>query len=449
MFRRFAAWLGTSVVAALGVYLAWEQVADRLPHWSLYAALAVVGIGSVLGLPLGVKDDGSTVRVIDGRSRGRGNASLVSGDSEMSGNIQITGGTVTVNHGLSTEQMDGLERRLDSRVAGEVERYVDKRMEAFAKDVVKYSGEGNQQALMLGRQLITDFVEQLAERAPQNIKSLGTVDMQHAILNAQTSAAVAGDDSLTETLVDILVDKSGAEPRSFKGVVLTEALQVAGKLTADQVNLLTALVMLRLTLTHGLTTPEAVLQKLDSRCQPLYRQIPESNSALQYMAYTGVGDIERTTNILMGRQSIFDRIPTSYDGVFTNGFTVDDLPDELKPGAAELTHVDERLGDPTRLRFNVASSQSFAFFADNDALNEPYLSHREAVTALITNNRCPPAKFIELISADYTELSIFLTTLDNIGASTFELSSVGIAVGQANWRRLLPEDAPDVDMYLR
>lgn len=351
------------------------------------------------------------------------------------------------HHGLTVEQVGELKKYIDGEVVGEVERFVNQQLAILRSDFEKYTGQAHAQALALGHQLLTGFVEQLAAKAPQNIESIKTPAMQQAILNAQTSAAVAGDEELTQTLVDILIDKSGAEPRSFKGVVLTEALQVAGKLTADQVNLLTALVMLSETISHGWNTIELVLDGINARCQPLYGKIPTSASALQYMAYTGVGAIERSHAVIMGPTSIYDTINGTYDSVFTNGFPVEDLPDELQSLSTSLIQVDERVGDINRVRFPFASSQVLnnvpAF------LSEPFLAHKDTLTKLITANRSPVTKLREIVSADKPELAQFLSDLDAIGASSFMLSSVGTAVGQANWRRILPEDAPDVDIYLR
>lgn len=348
------------------------------------------------------------------------------------------------HHGLTIEQIDELKKYVDGQVVGEVERFVDQQLEVLRADFVKFTGEANEQAMGRAGHLLTMFVEQLAIRAPENIGSMKSVAMQQSILHAQTSAAVADDEDLTQTLVDILVDKSSTGPRSFKGVVLNEALNVAGKLTSDQVNLLTALVMIRHTITHNLCTVDGVLAQLDVRCGPLYGKIPTTNSALQYMAYTGVGDIER-----LGHRSIADTIVRTYDGVFTQGFTVDQLPDGLKPVSANLPQVDERIRlYPDRLRFPVASAETLDWLRNRGELNEPFLTHIDGMKPLIEGNLLPADKFIQVLDAEKPNLSQFVRDLEQIGAPSFMLSSVGIALGQANWRRLLPDDAPDVDIYL-
>lgn len=348
-------------------------------------------------------------------------------------------------HGLTVSQLDELKRHVDDQVAGEVELFVNRQLETIRADFVRFTGEAHAQAMASAQQLVTTFVEQLTARAPGNINSVRTPSMQQAILNATTSAAVADDDELTETLVGILVDKSGEGPRSFKGVVLNEALEVAGKLTSDQVSLLTALVMLTRTVTHGPDTVDSLLTLLDQRCRPLYDKLPKNKAAVQYAAYTGVG----TEGIVS--QPLVNHIANAYDAVFTKGFTGDQLPDGLQHLATSLPPADPGLVEDAdgqaRFRLPISSSQSLDRLKKLGELNEPYLTHIDQFKQLIKNSKLPQDRVMSLIEAEQPELANFLREIDDLDASTFRLTSVGIAIGQANWRRIDPE-APDVDIYL-
>lgn len=357
------------------------------------------------------------------------------------GSTNNQAGRDIVYHGLSVEQLTEIKKHVSDEVALQVEHQISARMEAVKGEFVKYTGEANAHAMATAGHLLNTFVEQLATKAPQNIDSIKSVAMQQSILNAQTSAAVADDDQLTETLVDILIDKSGAEPRSFKGVVLNEALAVAGKLTADQVDLLTALVIISNTIVHDLNTLDLLIDGLDKRCRPLYGKIPESDKALQYMGYTGVGDPG-----MLVVQDIFGAIARTYNGVLTQGFTVEQLPEALQPHFESLPEVDARIATaPGRRRFPIASSQTLDLVPAQAARDPLFVSGIAPIKSLIENSMCPPEKFR---AACPPRLAPFLQTLDRIGASSFRLSSVGIAIGQANWRRLQPELAPKVDIYL-
>jgi hypothetical protein len=447
MLAQRVLWGSGTITSAVMAYLAFAQVQNQLARWSFGIIFGLLFIVSMVRFPWGQNDDGSPRSLLSLAVSGQNNATVATGgdSSPVTGNVLATGGSTVHQHGLTVDQIDRLQQHVDGQVAGEVERFVSRQLESIRADFVRFTGDANAQAMATAHQLLTTFVEQLAARAPENIDSIRTPSMQQAILNATTSAAVADDEQLTETLVGILVDKSGEGPRSFKGVVLTEALEVAGKLTSDQVNLLTALVMLTRTLSHGLDTVDQVLAELDLRCQPLYGKLPTSNNALQYAVYTGVG------NEGIAPQAMANHIVKTYDAVFTQGFTVEQLPEGLKPVSANLPHVDARIrvdnGDQPRLRFPTASSQSLDRLKDMNELNEPYLTHIAAMKDLIDGNPLPPEKFTSLAETEKPGLARFLADLDQIGAANFRLTSVGVGIGQANWRRLDPTAAPDVDIY--
>jgi hypothetical protein len=366
------------------------------------------------------------------------------------GSTNFQAGRDIVNNGLTTEQLNEFQKYVDGQVSVAVENVVNNQLETIRSDFVKFTGEANAQAMAIAHGMLASLLEQLARRAPQNIDSFRSFDMQHAVLNAATSAAVVGDDELTATLVDILVDKSGSEPRSFKGIVLSQALDVAGKLTADQVNLLTALLMIERTIDHNSNTVEGVLRLLDSRCRPLYGKLPSSNVALQYMAYTGVGYIERSIAAFNPHLSAAGSIVNTYDAVFTKGFTEEELSDELKQHIAHFPEADARLTRGVRkMRFPAASSQTLDLLARDGQLNPIYMPHHEEMKTIISQTKADGQGFLSIADTDNPELAEFIRQLDSIQASTFELSAVGVAVAQANWRRLLPADAPEVDMWLR
>ncbi|MCG7579385.1 LPO_1073/Vpar_1526 family protein [Mycolicibacterium sp. OfavD-34-C] len=367
------------------------------------------------------------------------------GQAGGDGSTNFQSGRDIAYHGLTVSQLDELKRHVNDQVAGEVELFVNRQLETIRSDFVRFTGEAHAQAMATAQQLVTTFVEQLTNRAPENIASMKTPSMQQAILNATTSAAVADDDELTETLVGILVDKSGEGPRSFKGVVLNEALEVAGKLTSDQISLLTALVILARTILHGADNIGFLLALLDKRCRPLYGKLPTNKSAVQYAAYTGVG----TEGVVS--QPLANHIMNTYDAVFTRGFTADQLPGGMDHLAMKLPSVDPRCvidpEGPARLRLPISSTQSLDMMKANGQLNEPYLTHIDEFKSLISNNKLPQDKVMKIIEAERPDLSKFIREIDELNASTFRLTSVGVAIGQANWRRIDPE-APDVDIYL-
>lgn len=449
MIRERLKWLGLLIGAEVTTWLSWKQAAASLPPGSQWVAVGAIAIGFLLYFPYSKDADGTVDRPINTfTTRGRGNVVLAPGpNSPISGLITNTGKGTVNNNGLTVEQIGEIKKHVDDQVADKVEIYVDHRMDAFKREVSTISGEAHTQAMEMGKYVIGSFIEQLSERAPGNITSLGTADMQHAILNAQTAAAVTNDEELADTLVDILVDKSGTEARSFKGVVLTEALAAAAKLTAEQVNLLTAALIVNSTIVHGITLADDVFTMLDGRCRPLYGKMPTSESTIQYLQYTGVAAAQ-----VLRPNSTLDVIIQIYNSIFTKGFSLDQLPQDLQqlPNIdAVFPLVDERFAtEDGKRRFLIASTQSLDKMQREGTINEPFASHVQELKALIENQHAPTEKVAALVESSYPELSQFFNSLDKSNVNTLALSSVGMAIGQANWRRIHPESAPPVDIYL-
>lgn len=352
------------------------------------------------------------------------NQSQQAGDNS----INVQGKTVVVHQGMSLEQLD------------EVKSYIDNQMtKQFRENFISLTGQAQVDAEQRARDLLEEFIDRLASEAPENITTVNSVSMQNAIYNAQKTAAITGDTDLADTLVDILVDKSGTEPQSFKGVVLSEALEVAGKLTTDQINALTVIVMLSRTLKFGWRSPELAVDGFAYQCEPFYNLIPKNNSAFQYMAYTGVG---ATT---FGN-SYYAQLAKSYNGSFSKGFTKSQIPESLYPFLESdcfvLSHED---GDNSVYKPGVATSQSLE---DQLNMQHPIAEFATDYRTLIEGYQLEDSEVESFIRSRNSELAEFIDRLQGLGANAFVLSTVGIAIGQANWRRVQPSTAPDIDIYL-
>lgn len=349
------------------------------------------------------------------------------------------GRDLVIHQGMSAHQM------------GELVEYIDhKVMAVFTANFAKLTDDAGEIALDRAHQFLLKFIEELASKNPEHIGSIQTVAMQDAILKAQTTAAIVDDEDLNRTLVDVLVEKAGTEPGSFKGVVLAEALEVARKLTADQINLLTAIVMITQTVSYRWSDYRTVFDHLNEQCKPLYGKIPTSGSTIAYMTYTGVGRIENIAAAFGVPATMAGKIIDTYAPVFTKGFPISSIPDELRseekfPG----------LFVPVPEEFESLTAHQRVNLATVDLLSEEYipadsaiLYHKEQLQELMTKNPLDKSAFERLLTSRTPQLAEFLHQLDNISAAAFLPSTVGTALGHANWRRVHPASAPSVDIYL-
>ncbi|MCZ4550099.1 LPO_1073/Vpar_1526 family protein [Gordonia rubripertincta] len=333
----------------------------------------------------------------------------------------------------------------------EVKGYLDRKtMEIFERRFIEMQGEAQDKALQTAHDLTASLLQRLANTDPALLSAMQTPSMQYAIYNAQKSAAIADDEQLTETLLDILIDKASAAPRSFKDVVLAEALDVASKLTSDQIDTLSGILMLTRTVSYGTRTLDEVIAKLVERCSPFFEKIATNSSVLQYLSYTGVG-----VNNGFGF-TVIDKVAETYDGAFTRGFTKSELPEGLHEllGTDVIVEIGAPESDPNadnptepevRYRFAIATTQ---YIERQFIETSPAFGHREDIAKLVGSHRLNTDEVRQILSSKCPDFLKYIDELDQLGAGSFDLSSVGVAIAQANWRRLQPSTAPDIDIYL-
>ncbi|WP_440713984.1 LPO_1073/Vpar_1526 family protein [Gordonia sp. FQ] len=467
MHRKRLAWLGTLLVAEVGVWLAWLQVADHLPQWSQWLAFAGVALGFLLGFPLSEDEDGHTTRLYKVRLHGKKNALI---GNSSSANVQNTGsGNVNIHNGLDPAQLISLNDHLDEEVALQVQVYVDRRMEAFNSDLRRYTGEAHDTALELGRSLMSDFVSKLASDAPQNIQSLRRADMQGALLAAQKGAAIGDNGDLSEVLVTMLIEKSATEARSLKGIVLNEAIDAAAKLTIEQIDLLTAALILRRTIFSEILDVDTLFRVLAGHL-PDIRNCPDS-ATLPHLSYVGVATIDPTRDISPHsgiHADIADILAERYDGILTNGFTREEFGNktrnpfqsweatfELMKYQRSIEVISAKDDGTDVYRMRVASSddlESRFYFGDDigmDPDDNPYWPMKQGFQDLLRSCRMSSKTVLRKIRATDPELQLKLGRLEQCNIAALNLTPVGVALAQANWHRLDPASALPLDHYFK
>jgi hypothetical protein len=277
MFGRLARWLGEWAVVAVATWLAWEQVADRLQWWSLYAVLGGVAILALITLPVGTNEDGSTRRLIS-KVSGRNNSSVVSGDqSPVSGNVIVAGKRHTVvlvtpadarqiSNDTGRNELSRETKAItmpDARAA--VEETLSERFGELTDTLMEHINERD-------AKLFSRFAD------PRFLGPLGV---------AHRSYAELGSEELRTTLSRLLTDLAEQPAGARREVFLRQAVEVTRILTKEHVNSLAVKLIIQLTLAVPYDT-DMLITALDTLLSPYYERIATSNWDYQYMSSTGV-----------------------------------------------------------------------------------------------------------------------------------------------------------------
>lgn len=277
MLGRLSKWLGASAIAEITTWLAWLQVADRLPHWSLYAVMGGVGLCAVLALPLGENEDGSTRRLIS-KVSGRNNSNVVSGDqSPVSGNVIVAGKrhTVVVVTPAEARQISNDTGRNELRRDTKAITMPDAKA-AVEQTLSQRFGE-----------LTDSLIEHINERDAKLFNRFADPRFLGPLGVAHRSYAELGSEELRTTLSRLLTDLAEQPAGERREVFLRQAVEVTRILTKEHINSLAVKLITQLTISVPYETDQ-LITALDTLLSPYYERIATSNWDYQYMSSTGV-----------------------------------------------------------------------------------------------------------------------------------------------------------------
>ena len=140
-----------------------------------------------------------------------------------------------------------------------------------------------------------------------------------AIHSAQKQYGRTGDPDLRELLLSLLSHLFRQEDRNLKKIVLEETLEVAGKLTHDQINALSVIFVLRYTRNMILVDHAMFTDYLRETLIPFVGNLPSSQARFQHLEFAGCGSISVATTEL---SQIFRQ---TYPAIFSAGFPADSL----------------------------------------------------------------------------------------------------------------------------
>ncbi|MEQ8476495.1 LPO_1073/Vpar_1526 family protein [Fulvivirga sp.] len=325
---------------------------------------------------------------------------------EKSTNLQ--GQSIVINQGISYK--DAKEIATD----------------VFKSNYLELSSKAAATARERAEELIDDFLKEVKGRNPEAIKTMEDPGMQHAIFLAQKDYARIGDKNLSDMLVDILVDRASQTERNLIQIVLDESLNIVPKLTNSQLDTLTVAFILKYSRNHNVNNLNTFKKYLISHLKPFTSSLSKENSLYQHLEFTGC------VSVSIGSSNIENILSQTYKGIFCKGFTEEEF--DMQEGNFEKFKplLVPCLQDKTKYQLNAI---------DDDTLDQKAKQLKLTDFDIITlkpflNSHQMNGKELKDIIIDQGK---FMNTLfdvwDNSSLKSITLTSVGIAIAQANLRR--------------
>lgn len=167
-------------------------------------------------------------------------------------------------------------------------------MGLFEENFLRLQASARRIAEERAREITETFLAELMERNPAGLECAQDPDMQAVLFTAQRDYARSGSEDLEQVLVNLLVQRTSAASNDLLRIVLNEAVAVAPKLTEDQLDTLSLILLFAhdVPFATDLKTWDDVKSCLSTRVAPFIHPSLSSFALFSHLKYTGTITID-------------------------------------------------------------------------------------------------------------------------------------------------------------
>lgn len=280
---------------------------------------------------------------------------------------------------------------------------------------------------------ITELViKKLETDFPEGLQKANDPDFQYALYTVQKEYARNGDKDLGDLLVDLLVDRSKQDQRDILQIVLNESLATAPKLTDTHLAALAVIFLFRYTQNFGIGNHQMFGNYLDKHLLPFVPKLSKNHAGYQHLQFSGCGSIG------LGGNSLEGILGTLYQGQFLKGFEQSEIATRAVSVGLDSRFFIPCLNDETKWQVKANSKESLEKHLDAQGVSS---EDRAKILALFDLDKMSELEIKEKLIAIRPYMAEVLETWSNSPMKTFTLTSVGMAIGHANIKRLTGEFA--------
>ena len=308
----------------------------------------------------------------------------------------------------------------------------DVALDVFRANFYQLAGPAMETAKARAQEITEDFLKKLQQENPDGFGKGQDPDFQHALFTVQKEYARTGDKDLGDLLVDLLVDRSKQDQRDILQIVLNESLATAPKLTDAQLAVLAVIFLFRYTQSQWIGNHQQLGEYFDRHVLSFSSKLVKNSACYQHLEFTGCGSVQ------MGEITLENILDQTYPGQFLKGFDQSEITNrEISIGLDQRFFI-PCLNDPTK--FQVRANNK-TILEQNLSANDIKPEDRAKIVALFDVGKMSHAEIREkCISIRPFMESVFDTWSDS-PMKSFTMTSVGMAIGHANIKRLVGEFA--------
>ncbi len=317
-------------------------------------------------------------------------------------------------------------------------------LNVFKDNFIELSDIAKNTARSRAEEITNDFVIKLQKENPDALNKAQDPDFQDALFNVQKEYAKSGDKELGYLLVDLLTDRTRHNQRTIAEIVLSESIKTAPKLTEDQLAALATIFFFRYSKNKGITNQDNLGQFWDKHIQHFLEKLSKNNSCYTHLQFTACGSLGPSITPNLSLENIMKE---NYQGLFLKGFD----QQEITSKEIILSEKDFKiffipcLNDNQKLQVNALDKQTLEEKLKFHNIAE---ENKTKINSLFELNKMSE----EEIKAKCINIRPYMNKLfdiyDDTGMRNFNLTSVGIAIGHANIKRLIAGKFADLSIWI-
>ncbi|WP_343630918.1 LPO_1073/Vpar_1526 family protein [Fluviicola sp.] len=304
-------------------------------------------------------------------------------------------------------------------------------LDLFKENFIQLKNEAAEIAQKRATEITDKFLTVLNGKNPELIEAFKDPALQDALFTTQKEFAKSGDNDLGDLLVDILIERAQTPARNMLQLVLNESLKIVPSLTISQLDVITLNFILLRTVNLDLENFHQLSQLIQENIEPFTENLFSDIGQYNYLEFQRCGSIKTPphSNLMKGWLKKWIR---NYQGLFSKGIErevilqqINDF-DQFEHLFVPCLHNNELLqvGFLNEFDLNEALNDLKVTFDVEDKIKRFFrdftMTTNEVKDLLVKTNPCM--------------LKLF-DILDKSAFKNFELSSVGIAIAHANFRR--------------
>jgi hypothetical protein len=314
-------------------------------------------------------------------------------------------------------------------------------LDVYQKNFIKLSEHATQVALTRAEEFVDDFLGKLQSKNPSLLEGMNQPSIQNSLYSAQKQYAVTGDKELKGLLLDLVVQRCEKEDRSIHQIVLDEAIELASKLTVEQMDVLTINFIISRAQSNQIVNVDTLLAHIDRDILPFISTLEIETSCYEHLTYLGAATVEYTGDV----PQMYVGYAKKYNGVFSKGIKLEDFEAVFADDEKARKLMMPCLQYPNLYQVAVLNEKQLDDACTHHGITEEI---KIKLSSLMNNSTMPPLEIKEWLLEKRPKINKLFDVWEKTRLHQMFLTTVGIALAQANFQRRTGVELP-IDIWVK